>query len=149
MAQVEKTVLVPFSAEQMFGLVDAVESYPHFLPWCGGVDLQHRTEASTSATLHINYHGLKQNFTTTNSKQPHTRMDIALVDGPFQSLHGHWQFSALSKTACKVEFRLNYEFANSMLEKIIAPVFSHIADTFVDGFVVRAEGIYGTSHDTY
>lgn len=148
MAQVEKTVLVPYSAEQMFGLVDAVERYPEFLPWCGGVDLQHRTESSTSATLHINYHGLKQNFTTENSKQPYTRMDIALVDGPFQSLHGHWQFVALSETACKVEFRLNYEFASSTLEKIIAPVFSHIANTFVDGFVTRAEKTYG-SYDTY
>jgi ribosome-associated toxin RatA of RatAB toxin-antitoxin module len=147
MAQVEKTVLVPYSPAQMFGLVDAVESYPEFLPWCGGVDLQHRTETSTSATLHINYHGLKQKFTTENSKQPHSRMDITLVDGPFRSLHGHWQFSALSETACKVEFRLNYEFANSVLEKIIAPVFSHIADTFVDGFVERAEKIYG-KYDT-
>ena len=92
--------------------------------------------------MHINYHGLKQNFTTINSKRGNSRMDIALVDGPFKSLHGHWQFIALSETACKVEFRLNYEFANSMLEKIIAPVFIHIANTFVDGFVLRAEKVY-------
>lgn len=141
MAQVEKTVLVPYSAAQMFDLVDTVERYPEFLPWCGGVDLKHRTESSTSATLHINYHGIKQHFTTGNAKHFPRRMDIALVDGPFRSLHGHWQFTPLSEAACKIEFRLNYEFASPLLEKIIAPVFSHIADTFVDAFVSRAEKI--------
>lgn len=142
MAQVEKTVLVPYSAEQMFILVDTAERYPEFLPWCGGVDLKWRTETSTSATLHINYHGIRQNFTTENAKQYPTRMDIALVDGPFHSLHGHWQFTALSPTACKIEFRLNYEFASGLLDKMIAPVFSHIANTFVDAFVARAERVF-------
>lgn len=139
MAQVEKTVLVPFSAEQMFTLVDTAERYPEFLPWCGGVDLKWRNEASTSATLHIDYHGIKQHFTTENSKIFPSRMDIALVDGPFRSMHGHWQFTVLNEHACKIEFRLNYEFASTLLEKIIAPVFSHIANTFVDAFVARAE----------
>jgi len=142
MHKVEKTVLVMHSAEQMFALVDAVEDYPKFLPWCGGIDLLERTETSTSATLHINYHGLKQNFTTQNIKTfPHA-MDINLKNGPFKHLDGSWRFIALRENACKIEFRLNYEFANSFLEKIIAPVFNHIATTFVDGFVKRADEIY-------
>ncbi len=142
MHKVEKTVLVMHSAEQMFALVDAVEDYPKFLPWCGGIDLLERTETSTSATLHINYHGLKQNFTTQNIKSfPHA-MDINLKNGPFKHLDGSWRFIALRENACKIEFRLNYEFANSFLEKIIAPVFNHIATTFVDGFVKRADEIY-------
>lgn len=139
---VQKTVLVMHSAEQMYALVDAVENYPQFLPWCGGVDLLERTDAKTSATLHINYHGIKQHFTTVNNKTfPHS-MDIQLKDGPFKHLDGSWQFIALRADACKIEFRLNYEFANGFLEKIIAPVFSHIANTFVDGFVARADIIY-------
>jgi ribosome-associated toxin RatA of RatAB toxin-antitoxin module len=142
MAQVEKTVLVPYSAAQMFALVDDVESYPQFLPWCGGVDLIERSESTTQATLHINYHGVKQNFTTSNAKQFPSRMDITLVDGPFSHLEGHWQFTALTESACKVEFRLQYTFANAVLEKLIAPVFSHIAATFVDAFVARAEESY-------
>jgi ribosome-associated toxin RatA of RatAB toxin-antitoxin module len=142
MHKVEKTVLVMHSAEQMFALVDAVEDYPKFLPWCGGIDLLERTETSTSATLHINYHGLKQNFTTQNIKTfPHA-MDINLKNGPFKHLDGSWRFIALRENACKIEFRLNYEFANSFLEKTIAPVFNHIATTFVDGFVKRADEIY-------
>jgi ribosome-associated toxin RatA of RatAB toxin-antitoxin module len=142
MYKVEKTVLVMHSAAQMYALVDAVEDYPKFLPWCGGVDLLERTQTSTSATLHINYHGLKQKFTTQNSKQfPHS-MQIKLKDGPFKQLDGDWRFTQLTPNACKIEFRLNYEFANGFLEKIISPVFSHIATTFVDGFVARADKIY-------
>jgi len=71
-------------------------------------------------------------------------MDIKLKDGPFKQLDGHWQFIELRPDACKIEFRLNYEFANNLLEKIIAPVFSHIANTFVDGFVARADKVYAT-----
>jgi ribosome-associated toxin RatA of RatAB toxin-antitoxin module len=142
MAEVEKTVLIPYSAAQMFALVDGVENYSQFLPWCGGVDLIERTEAATQATLHINYHGVKHNFTTRNAKQFPNRIDIVLVNGPFSHMEGHWQFTALSESACKVEFRLQYTFANALLEKLIAPVFNHIAMTFVDAFVARAEKVY-------
>ncbi len=142
MNKVEKTVLVMHSAQQMYALVDAVEDYPKFLPWCGGVDLLKRTETNTSATLHINYHGLKQKFTTQNIKIfPHS-MKIELKDGPFKHLDGSWQFIELRENACKIEFRLNYQFANIFLEKLIAPVFNYIATTFVDGFVARADKIY-------
>ncbi len=139
MNKVEKTVMVMHSAAQMYALVDAVEDYPKFLPWCGGVDLLERTETSTSATLHINYHGLKQKFTSQNTKTYPTSMVIHLKNGPFKHLDGEWQFIALRENACKIQFRLNYEFANSFLEKIIAPVFNHIAATFVDGFVTQAD----------
>ncbi len=142
MAHVKKTVLVNHSASRMFLLVDDVEQYPKFLPWCGGVDLIQQDEASTIATLHIDYHGLRQNFTTENHKSfPHA-MEIQLKNGPFKHLNGSWHFLALSDDACKVEFSLNYEFENHFLEKIIAPVFNHIANTFVDGFVKRANAIY-------
>jgi ribosome-associated toxin RatA of RatAB toxin-antitoxin module len=144
MNRVEKTVLVMHSAEKMFALVDQVEDYPKFLPWCGGADLLERTETSTVATLHINYHGLKQNFTTQNIKAYPFSMEINLKNGPFKHLDGSWKFTALKPDACKIEFQLNYEFANSFLEKIIAPVFNHIAVTFVDGFVARADNIYST-----
>jgi len=142
MAQVEKTVLVGHSAQRMFDLVDMVELYPEFLPWCGGIDLIQRDEAVTVATLHIDYHRIKQNFTTENHKTYPSMMEIKLKDGPFRHLEGVWRFIPLSDDACKIEFRLNYEFSNAFLEKLIAPVFSHIANTFVDAFVERAEQVY-------
>lgn len=142
MAQVDKSVLVGHSAEKMYALVDAVEQYPEFLPWCGGVDLLKRDDTHTSATLHIDYHGIKQHFTTENEKTYPTLMDIKLVNGPFRHLEGVWRFMPLAEDACKIEFRLNYEFSNAFLEKLISPVFSHIANTFVDAFVERADTVY-------
>ena len=139
---VRKTVLVMHSAPQMYALVDAVEDYPKFLPWCGGVDLIERSEATTTATLHISYHGIKQHFTTQNTKTYPSQMLINLKNGPFKQLDGAWNFTALSEAACKIEFSLNYTFANPFLEKIIAPVFNHIANTFVDAFVARADKVY-------
>lgn len=139
---VEKTVLVMHSAEQMYSLVDAVENYPQFLPWCGGVEIVARDEAVTTATLHIAFHGIKQSFTTENRKTFPSLMEIKLKNGPFKYLEGSWQFIKLSDEACKIVFRLNYEFANGFLEKLIAPVFSHISNTFVDGFVARADKVY-------
>lgn len=142
MAHVQKTVLITHSANRMFALVDDVKKYPEFLPWCGGVDLIKQDEVSTIATLHIAYHGLRQKFTTENHKTTPSLMEIRLKDGPFKQLEGVWRFTALSEEACKVEFMLNYEFENAFLEKIIAPVFSHITNTFVDGFVTRADQVY-------
>ncbi len=147
MNKVEKTVLVAHAATDMFNLVDAVENYPIFLPWCSAVDLLARSTASTSATLHIDYKGIKQNFTTENVKVFPKSMVIKLKDGPFKSLDGHWHFIELSPNACKIEFALHYAFANSVLEKIISPVFSYITATFVDNFVKQADKIYTDKKD--
>jgi ribosome-associated toxin RatA of RatAB toxin-antitoxin module len=147
MNKVEKTVLVAHAAADMFNLVDAVEDYPKFLPWCSAVDLLERTETSTSATLHIDYQGLKQKFTTENIKVFPKSMMIKLKDGPFKSLDGHWHFIELSPNACKIEFELNYAFANHFLEKLISPVFSYITSTFVDHFVKQAEQLYTDKKD--
>lgn len=144
MAEVKKSVLVGFSAAQMYELVDQVEHYPAFLPWCGGVDLIERSESITTATLHIDYHGIKQHFTTSNRKTYPSNMEITLKDGPFKHMEGLWRFIPLADDACKIEFQLSYEFSSSLLARIIAPVFSHIANTFVDGFVTRAEQVYST-----
>ncbi|CEN55740.1 type II toxin-antitoxin system RatA family toxin [Candidatus Methylopumilus turicensis] len=139
MVKVEKTVLVHHSAAQMFNLVDDVEHYTEFLPWCGGVDLIERTDAITSATIYIDFHGLKQQFTTKNQKRFPYAMDMQFKDGPFKHFEGNWRFTALSDQACKIEFHLEYEFSSAFLSQIISPVFSHIANTFVDSFVMRAD----------
>ncbi|MFA6903864.1 MAG: type II toxin-antitoxin system RatA family toxin [Gallionellaceae bacterium] len=142
MAVVEKSVLLPFSAEQMFVLVDNVADYPQFLPWCGGTSVTVLDENRVRATVEINYHHVKQSFTTENVRAAPQRIDIALLDGPFKHLDGCWQFIALAPTACKIEFRLNYEFSNKLLEKVVGPVFHYIASTFVEAFIKRAEQVY-------
>jgi ribosome-associated toxin RatA of RatAB toxin-antitoxin module len=142
MAVVEKSVLIEHSATQMFELVDRVEDYPKFLPWCAGTELLERTDSKTAARLHINYHGLKAHFATENAKEIPRQMDIRLREGPFRRLEGVWRFTALGENACKVEFRLHYEFSSRILEKVLGPVFHHIANTFVESFVKRAQQVY-------
>ena len=142
MAHVKKLVLVEHTSEQMFHLVDRVEEYPGFLPWCGGTELLQRDDAVTRARLHINYHGIKAHFATENEKTFPRQMLIRLVDGPFHHLDGGWQFTPLGDTACKIEFDLHYEFSSKLIEKAVGPVFSHIANTFVDAFVKRAESVF-------
>jgi ribosome-associated toxin RatA of RatAB toxin-antitoxin module len=127
----------------MFALVDRVEDYPAFLPWCGGVEVQERAAGKLVAAIQISYHGVRQSFTTENSNTPPTRMQMRLVEGPFRHLDGTWQFTALRADACKIEFELHYEFSSKILEKLIGPVFSKIADSFVDSFCKRAEVVYG------
>lgn len=142
MAEVRKSVLIEYSVGQMFYLVDQVEDYPIFLPWCGGTELIHRDETRTIATLHINYHGIKADFSTENDKEAPHFMNIKLRHGPFEQLDGCWRFKPLGDTACKIEFQLNYEFSSKLLEKALGPVFHHIVNTFVDSFVRRAGQVY-------
>jgi len=143
MAMVEKSVLIEHSAQQMFDLVDEVEDYPGFLPWCSQTRVEFRDASRTVATLHINYRSVKSHFTTENEKEIPLRMRIKLVDGPFRRLEGLWHFRPLAENACKIEFRLSYDFSSKMFEKVIGPVFSQIANTFVDAFVKRADEVYG------
>ena len=142
MARVEKSVLVAHPPERMFELVDRVEDYPDFLPWCGGTELRLRDAHRTVATIHIAYMGIRQSFTTENTKTHPREMRIRLQDGPFSELEGDWSFLPLGDDACKVEFRLQYVFSSRVLETILAPVFSNITNTFVDAFVRRADEVY-------
>ena len=143
MAVVHKSVLLGYSAAQMFSLVDKVEDYPSFLPWCGGVEVRERGQDRLVAAIMIDYHGVRQSFTTENTNAPPTRMQMKLVEGPFSQLDGEWRFTPLRDDACKVEFDLHYEFSSKLLEKLIGPVFSKIADSFVESFRKRAESVYG------
>ena len=143
MAKVDKSVLVPHSVEQMFTLVDEVESYPAFLPWCAGASVVGRTDAGPIARIEINFRGVRAHFTTANRNLPPNTIHISLRDGPFRLLEGVWQFRRLASNASKVEFMLQYEFATRVLEALIGPVFDNIADSFVDAFVKRADSVYG------
>lgn len=143
MAEMNKSALVGYSAERMYALVDQVEHYPEFLPWCGGSTVELRSENITRAEIRIDYHGLKQAFKTENFNTPPAQIDIRLVSGPFRQLDGHWRFIALAPEACKIEFRLHYEFSSRILEKLVGPVFNYIANSFVDAFLARADNLYG------
>lgn len=141
MQRVKRSVLVPYPAARMFALVDDVESYPRFLPWCAGAHVLTRDDRQKTARLDIDYHGVKAHFTTRNTVTPPERIEIALTDGPFRALCGEWRFTALADLGCRVDFELAYEFSTQLLERAVGPVFGHIARSFTDAFVRRADAL--------
>jgi ribosome-associated toxin RatA of RatAB toxin-antitoxin module len=143
MHHIDRSVLVGYSAAQIYALVDHVEAYPQFLPWCGGTVVEARDDALTRAAIVIEFRGIKQRFTTANIKTPPNRIEMRLVSGPFRSLEGAWHFHPLTEEACKVQLVLRYEFSSRLLEKLVGPVFEQIAGSFVDAFVGRAAQVYG------
>lgn len=141
MATVRKSVIVPHSCATMFALVDAVESYPRFLPWCPATEVFERTDDITRARIGIDFRGLKAHISTNNRKRPPHEMDLELVDGPFERLTGLWRFAALGEDGCRVELVLDYELSSGAMQALLAPVFGHIAQTLVDRFVERASAL--------
>lgn len=144
MKTIRKSVLVSYSAEQIYTLVERVEDYPQFLPWCNRAQVHDRTDLGMEATVGIGLGGLNQSFTTVNQHIPGREIKLKLKSGPFSKLKGTWTFKPLRPDACKVELALEYEFASQVLSNLIAPVFDPIAASLVDAFVQRAEVVYSS-----
>lgn len=148
MKTVHKSVLIWYSAAEMFALVTDVASYPQFLPWCDQASVLDETEGGMTARVGISIAGLSQSFTTRNIHEEDRKVSLRLVDGPFSRLDGHWDFQPLGKgseRACKVDFTLRYDFDNAALAAMVGPVFDKIAGSLVDAFVKRAADVYGDS----
>jgi ribosome-associated toxin RatA of RatAB toxin-antitoxin module len=148
MKHVNRSVLVWYSAREMYELVTAVADYPRFLPWCDKAEVVERHDDGVTARIGLAYAGVHHAFTTRNEHVPGERVVVRLVDGPFSLLDGTWVFQPLGRAdapaqACKIEFDLRYGFASKALETVLNPVFDKVANTFVDSFVTRAEGVYG------
>jgi len=140
--KVLKHALVPFSASQMYSLVNDIESYADFLPWCDKSIILEQTEREIKASLNIAYGSLNKFFTTLNKLTPETKIEMQLVEGPFKRLQGEWLFTQLGNDGCKVSLALEFEFKSKFLSMTMGPVFSQIANTLVDSFSERAQKIY-------
>ncbi|MGQ2979233.1 MAG: type II toxin-antitoxin system RatA family toxin [Polaromonas sp.] len=146
MKTVHKSVLIWYSAAEMFALVTDVASYPQFLPWCDQAGVVEEDADGMTARVGISFAGLSQSFTTRNTHVKDRKVSLKLVDGPFSKLDGHWEFTPLgdgSQRACKVNFSLRYDFDNAALAALVGPVFDKIAGSMVDAFVKRATQVYG------
>ena len=144
MKRITRSAIVEHKAEEMFALVDDIQSYPRFLPWCTAATVHERTEDGTRATLTVGMRGLRQSFTTQNVNRPGESRERRLVHGPFRRFAAAWRFKPLSEHACRIEFSLEYELAGP-LARLLERLFDQIADTMVDAFSRRAHDIYG--HD--
>jgi ribosome-associated toxin RatA of RatAB toxin-antitoxin module len=143
MKRVTRSAIVEHSADQMYRLVEDIESYPAFLPWCVAASVHERGTESTRATLTVGMPGLRQSFTTRNDNRPGQSIDMHLVEGPFKAFAAGWRFHPLSPDACRIEFTLRYEFSSRMLARLLEPLFDGIANSMVDAFTRRAGERYG------
>lgn len=142
MRKITRTALLPYSAQQVFDLVNDVASYPQFLPWCGGSEVLSSSDSEMMAKITIAKAGIKQTFETCNHLVPGQRIQMNLVDGPFKSLRGEWEFKVLDVDACKILFEIEFEVSSGLLNAAIGSIFEHIANTLVDSFCERAKQIY-------
>ena len=142
MPVVKKSALVTHTANQMYDLVNDVESYPEFLPWCRSTKLLSHNENEMCAELEVARVGIRQKFSTCNTLHPHERIDLRLKDGPFRNLQGSWRITPLREDACKVELELEFEFSGKLINTAFGAVFNQIANTLVDAFCKRADEVY-------
>jgi ribosome-associated toxin RatA of RatAB toxin-antitoxin module len=146
MKTVNKSVLIWYSAAEMFNLVTDVANYPHFLPWCDESDVLAQSENAMTAKVGLSVAGIKQSFTTQNTHIKDRKVSLSLVSGPFSKLEGVWDFvpiGAGEERACKVNLALHYDFDNAALAAVVGPLFDKIAGSLVDAFVKRAGQVYG------
>jgi ribosome-associated toxin RatA of RatAB toxin-antitoxin module len=142
MRKVSRSALVPFSAHQMYALVEDVESYPTFLPWCSDAVLHWREGELLEGSVEMNRAGLRRRFRTRNTMREYEAIDMTLVDGPFSHLSGGWGFRALGDAGCKVSLDLEFEVKSRTTDRLLGRYFEEICNTLVDAFVRRAEDVY-------
>jgi len=140
--KIDRQALVPFTAEQMYAVVEDVENYCRFLPWCKSSHVVSCSPAETVASLDVSTGPLHTRFTTRNRLYPPRRIELELANGPFRELKGEWSFEPIADRGSKVRLQLQFAFANSLNALVLEPVFEHVSRTLVDAFVRRAREIH-------
>jgi len=140
---ISKNALVPYSATEMFELVNDIESYADFLPWCRSSEVLSQNEDEVRATIEIAHGSLHKSFTTCNRLQKNKMIEMRLEKGPFRHLEGFWRFDVLGERACKISLDLDFEFSSKLVGMAMGPIFSQIANSLVDAFSKRAVTVYG------
>lgn len=142
MRVIKKTAVLPYSASEMYSLVNDVESYPDYLPWCRETTVHVRSEVEVRATIHLARGGIQQSFSTLNRMRPNEWIEVSLLEGPFRHLKGTWQFEALEEHSCRVSFNFEFLLSNRILDMAVGPVLEKIANNFLDAFEQRAQKVF-------
>lgn len=143
MPRISRSVLVMYSAEQMYNLVSDIESYAEFLPGCIGGHIDYQEGEQLEATLEVAKAGLSHSFSTRNKMIHGKSIEMQLLEGPFEYLTGIWTFQPLGKDGCKVSLELEFEMSNKLAQVTLGGLISQVMNTTVDAFGKRAEQIYG------
>lgn len=146
MREVRRNALVPQTAAQMYAIVNDIESYPLFLPWCASARVDNRTETTVTGTLELSRAGVKVHVSSQNRMVPGRRIDMVQAGGPLKSLTGSWIFTPIEKEGvergCRVELEVRFEFRNAALTLLFGPLFEHTWDSLVEAFVKRARTVH-------
>ena len=145
MTVIERSALLPHTAKRVFDLVADIERYPEFLDGCVGAEIHERSEETVTATLRLSRAGISHSFTTRNKMTPPEKIELTLVDGPFDSFSGQWMFRALGEAACKASLRLHFELASGLADVAVARLFDKVALDLVDAVVRRASQELGAA----
>jgi ribosome-associated toxin RatA of RatAB toxin-antitoxin module len=143
MRKVRRSALLPYRAQDMFVLVDDVEAYPDFLPWCNSARVVNRSDEQLEATLELQKGALSKTFTTRNQRHEFESIDLALVEGPFRHLSGGWRFKDLGDDGCKVSLELDFEFRSRAADLMFGAFFEQVCNALIDAFSKRAAVVYG------
>ena len=144
MRSVKRSALVPYKAQQMFGLVDDVAASPEFLPWCHSAEVHSRSDEVVEATLELQKGAISKKFTTRNSRREFEAIDLVLVGGPFKHLRGGWRFKDLGDVGSKVSLDLEFEFESRLTDMMFGTFFEEICNSLVDAFSRRAAVVFGS-----
>jgi len=142
MPQISRTALVPFSAEQMYQLVNDVKSYPDFLPGCTGSRVLELGPTQMTAAVDVSKAGISKTFTTRNTLTSNQSILMSLGDGPFKKLIGGWKFIPLSPEACKIECHLYFEVNNKLIQLAFGRILKDLDMNMVQAFTTRAKEVY-------
>lgn len=143
MTEINKSESVPFSADQMYALVNDIEAYPEFLPWCKSSCIYNQSEEQLSASVDIAVGKIRHSFTTLNRMTPGRKIEMQLEKGPFKYLTGTWCFTPKNGEICDVTLHMQFEFKNKLLKLALERAFNKIMSTMVESFINRAQDIYG------
>ena len=122
----------------IFDLINNVEKYPNFLPWCTKTEVTHESDNIIIGKIYITKSFIKWNFSTRNSIQKNKSINLSLIDGPFEELNGRWSFSPIDQNNTKVSLEINYKFKNSIIELSIEPIFTTIMNSILKSFISEA-----------
>ncbi len=135
--------ILPYTAEQMFDLVAAVERYPEFLPWCRAARIRTRDGDVIHADLAIGFRMFRERFTSRVELDRPGRIDVAYTDGPFRHLENRWGFEDRPDGGCLIDFHVDFEFRSYLLQKLIGALFTEAVHRMVRAFETRATELYG------
>lgn len=144
MAVIQREAVVPFTAQQMYDLVNDVTSYADFLPYCQASEVLQQSAEEVHASLTLAKGGFSKSFTTCNRLQPGKMIEVALVNGPFRHLEGFWRFQDRENGGSEITLDLEFEWAGGFLNRAFEPVFAQVANKLVAAFHQRAKEVYGS-----